>query len=482
MLANEMFLDSSSLRSSVVSHAKTLGYEPASARAPKAVIDVTLFDSVKATGSIPAGTVFTSSVNDVSYKFVTVTEFTASNSGNSIPFLSVPIYEGTFITTQYTVDSSDVDQRFVLTNNRADTNTLTVTVQTSATDTSSTTYTKTTDISQVTSTSANYFLQEVENGLFEVYFGDGILGKSISDGNIVVLTYVVTNRTDANTATTFSNAAAIDTVVDVQVSTVEPASGGAFPESVDSIKFNAPLDYAAQGRCVTAEDYKLFVKRFYPNTQAVSIFGGESGSFDPTLGVSSVQEFGKVFISIKSTTGNFVPEIEKRRLVEDLAPFTVASITPVIVDPETLFLILDVSARFNSNLTTLTSDDLQSTITNTLTNFNNNSLKSFNSAFRHSQVTRLIDDSDTSITSNITRVVMGKFFTPTLNEAVGYTITFNNVFFNPHAGHNAMQGGVIASTGFKVSGDTVNEMFLDDDGNGNIRRFYILAGVKNICR
>ena len=478
MLANEMFLDSSSLRSSVTSHAKTLGYEPASARAPKAVIDVTLFDSVKATGSIPAGTVFTSSVNDVSYKFVTVNEFTASNSGNSIPFLSVPIYEGTFITTQYTVDSSDVDQRFVLTNNRADTNTLTVTVQTSATDTSSTTYTKTTDISQVTSTSANYFLQEVENGLFEVYFGDGILGKSISDGNIVVLTYVVTNRTDANTATSFSNAAAIDTVVDVQVFTVEPASGGAFPESVDSIKFNAPLDYAAQGRCVTAEDYKLFVKRFYPNTQAVSIFGGESGSFDPTLGVSSVQEFGKVFISIKSTTGNFVPEIEKRRLVEDLSPFTVASITPVIVDPETLYLILDVSARFNSNLTTLTSDDLQGTITNTLTNFNNNSLKSFNSAFRHSQVTKLIDDSDTSLTSNITRVVLGKFFTPTLNESVGYTISFNNVIFNPHAGHNANEGGVIASTGFKVSGDTVNEMFFDDDGNGNIRRFYILAGEK----
>ena len=365
-----------------------------------------------------------------------------------------------------------------MTNNRADTNTLTVTVQTSATDTSSTTYTKTTDISQVTSTSANYFLQEVENGLFEVYFGDGILGKSISDGNIVVLTYVVTNRTDANTATTFSNAAAIDTVVDVQVSTVEPASGGAFPESVDSIKFNAPLDYAAQGRCVTAEDYKLFVKRFYPNTEAVSIFGGESGSFDPTLGVSSVQEFGKVFISIKSTTGNFVPEIEKRRLVEDLSPFTVASITPVIVDPETLYLILDVSARFNSNLTTLTSDDLQGTITNTLTNFNNNSLKSFNSAFRHSQVTKLIDDSDTSITSNITKVVLGKFFTPTLNESIGYTISFNNVIFNPHAGHSMNEGGVIASTGFKVSGDTVNEMFLDEDGFGNIRRFYILAGEK----
>ena len=479
MLANEMFLDSSSLRSSVVSHAKTLGYEPASARAPKAVIDVTLFDSTKATGAIPAGTVFTSSVNDVDYNFVTITELTSANTGNSIPFLDVEIYEGTFITTQYTVDSGDVNQRFLLTDNRADTNTLTVSVQNSSTDTTSATYTKTTDISQVTSTSKNYFLQEVEAGLFEVYFGDGVLGTALSDGNIVILTYVVTNREDANQATTFTNAAAIDTVVDVQVSTVEPASGGAFPESIDSIKFNAPLDYASQGRCVTVEDYKTFVKRFFPNTQAVSVFGGESGSFDSSLGVVSTQEFGKVFISIKSTTGNLIPQAEKERLVQDLSPFTVASITPVIVDPETIFLVLDVSARFNSNLTTLTSTALASKINDTLINFNKNNLQSFNSSFRHSQVTRLIDDTDDAITSNITKVVLAKFFTPTLNEEVGYTIFFNNRIFNPHARHNSDQGGVTASTGFKVLGDTANEHFFDDDGNGNVRRYYVLAGVKN---
>ena len=318
---------------------------------------------------------------------------------------------GTFITTQYTVDSGDVNQRFLLTDNRADTNTLTVSVQNSSTDTTSATYTKTTDISQVTSTSINYFLQEVEAGLFEVYFGDGVLGTALSDGNIVILTYVVTNREDANIST-FTNAAAIDTVVDVQVSTVEPASGGAFPESIDSIKFNAPLDYASQGRCVTAEDYKTFVKRFYPNTQAISVFGGESGSFDSSLGVVSTQEFGKVFISIKSTTANFIPQAEKERLVQDLSPFTVASITPVIVDPETIFLILMFRQRFNSNLTTLTSTALASKINDSLINFNKNSLQSFNSSFRHSQVTRLIDDTDDAINSNITKVVLGKVLYP----------------------------------------------------------------------
>jgi len=478
MLANEMFLDSSSLRSSVVSHAKTLGYEPLSARSPKAFIDVTLFDSVLATASIPAGTVFTSLVDDISYQFVTVTEFTASSIGNKIPFLNIPIHEGTFITTQYIVDSSDVDQRFILTDNRADTTTLTVTVQTSATDTSSTTFVKTTDISQINSTSANFFLQEVENGVFEVYFGDGVLGQTLSDGNIVLLTYVVTNRKDANTASVFTNAAAIDTVIDVQISTVEPASGGAFPETVNSINFNAPLDFASQGRCVTAEDYKTFVKRFFPNTQAVSIWGGESGSFNPVTGVSSVQEFGKVFISIKSTTGTNLTASQKARLVTDLGPFTIASITPVVVDPDTLFLILNVSARFNSNLTSETSDSLESIITNSLISFNNSNLKSFNSAFRHSQVTRLIDDSNSAIISNITRVVLGKFFTPTIADARGYVINFNNRFFNPHSGHNTDNGGVIASTGFKVSGDTINEMFFDDDGNGSIRRFFSSAGVK----
>jgi len=478
MLANEMFLDSASLRSSVVSHAKTLGYETISPRAAKAFVNVTLFDSVLATASLPAGTVFTSSVDDVSFQFVNVTDFTASNSGSQILFLNIPIYEGTFVKTQFVVSSTDVDQRFIISNNRADTTTLTVKVQTSTADTTTTTFTKTTDISQVTSTSTNYFLQEVEAGKYEVYFGDSVIGKGLSEGNLIILTYVVTNKGAANTANSFTNSQAISSVTNVQVATVESASGGAETETIQSIKFNAPLDYASQGRCVTAEDYKVFVKRFYPNTQAVSIFGGESGSFDPVLGVSSVQEFGKVFISITSTTGNNLTVTEKSRLVRDLAPFTVASITPVIVDPDTVFIILNVAARYNSNLTTETADSLQNIITNELITFNNNNLKSFNSAFRHSQITSLIDDSDSSMISNITKVIMGKFFTPTIGESVGYVVNFNNRFFNPHAGHNADNGGVIASTGFKVSGDTVNEMFFDDDGSGNIRRFYISAGVK----
>ena len=187
MLANEMFLDSASLRSSIVSHSKTLGYVPTSARAAKATVDVTL-NTNETTITMPAGTVFNASVDGTSYKFSTITDVTKSNTGGGIPFLNTDIYEGTFITTRYTVNSSDIDQRFLLTDNRADTSTLTVKVQTSSTDTTTNTFTEATDITQVSATSNVYFLQEVEAGLYEIYFGDGVIGTALSDDNIVILT------------------------------------------------------------------------------------------------------------------------------------------------------------------------------------------------------------------------------------------------------------------------------------------------------
>ena len=176
MLANEMFLDSASLRSSVVSHAKTLGYIPASSRAATATVDVTLNTPTLATATMDAGTVFTTSNDGTNYQFVTANDVTASNIGSGITFNDIKIYEGTYITTRYTVDTSDADQRFILTDNRADTRTLTVKVQTSSSDTTTSTYTEATDITQVTTSSKVYFLQEVESGKFEIYFGDGVVG------------------------------------------------------------------------------------------------------------------------------------------------------------------------------------------------------------------------------------------------------------------------------------------------------------------
>jgi len=431
MLANEMFLDSASLRSSVVSHAKTLGYVPNSARASVATIDVNLNTTSLTSATMDAGTVFTTSVDGTDFQFVTAEDVTASTIGNIIPLLNVKIYEGTFVSTRYTVDSSDVDQRFLLTDNRADRTTLTVKVQTSASDSTTTTYTEATDITQVSATSAVYFIQEVEAGKFEVYFGDGVVGKALSDGNIVILTYVVSNKAEANGATVFTNAAAIATVTDVAVATVTSSNSGSEAESIASIKYNAPLDYASQGRCVTAEDYKVFTRKYYPNTQAVQVFGGESGSYDTSLGVVSTPEYGKVFISIKSTTGLDLTTSEKAQLIKNLAPYTVASTTPVIVDPAVTYLILNSVFKFDSSATTKDVDTLKTNVTNTLQTFNDNELEQFEGMYRHSKVTGLIDDADTSITSNITTIKLAKKFTPTLASNATYTINFDNTFYNP---------------------------------------------------
>ena len=476
MLANEMFLDSAALRTSVVSHAKTLGYEPSSCRSPIATVNISL-TTTSPTKTMPAGTAFTSSVDGTSYQFVTIADVTASNIGNVVPFDSTNLYEGTYVTVKYIVDTSDVEQRFILTDNRADTTTLRVRVQTSVGDSTVTTYTKATDITQLSATSSVYFLQEVENGRFEVYFGDDVVSKSLSDGNVVILNYVVTNKTAANGASSFSAPSTIDGVSTISTTTVTSASGGAEPESLKSIKLQAPLDFASQGRAVTTEDYKLYARKLFPNTQAVSVWGGEDGSFDPSLGVSSTPEYGKVFISIKSTTGLNLSDAQKTQLVKDLNKFKVASVTPVIVDADTTFIILGVSFQFDSNATTSTATQLASAVSTTISNFNDSELKDFNSPFRYSKLIGQIDDTNNAILSNITTVTLAKFLTPVTTDTSNYTLRFNNKLFNPHSGHNSDAGGIVSSTGFFISSGPT-EYFFDDDGAGNLRVYSLVVGVR----
>lgn len=475
MLANEMFLDSASLRSSVVSHAKSLGYETTSARAPVATVDVKLI-TPESSKTLSSGTAFSTSLDGSSYQYVTISDVTATNVGGEIIFPGVKLYEGTYITTRYTVDSSDVDQRFLLQDTRADASTLTVKVQTSSTDTTTTTYTKATDITQLTEESNVYFLQETDSGFYQVYFGDGVVSRGLSNGNIVILEYVVTNKSVSNGASSFSPPASIDGVTNVVVTTTAASTGGSEPESITSIKLNAPLDYASQGRCVTPNDYKVYVRKLFANTQAVSVWGGEDGSFDSSTGVSSNPEYGKVFISVKTTTGQNLTATQKSNLVAALSPYKVASVTPVIVDPDVTTLILNTTFNYDSTATTKTKEELASLVRTTINAYNTTSLQQFNSSFRHSRMTGLIDDTDRSILSNTTVVSMAKLIRPVSPVAsASYTINFNNRIYNPHPSHQAMQGGVIASTGFYLDNDTSTEYFFDDDGNGNLR-IYSLVG------
>ena len=469
MLANEMYLDSADIRKNIVSLAKMLGYRPTSAKAPTANIDITINNGTGATVTMAKGTVFTSTIGGTAYQFVTNAETTISPLEGVYKFSSVPIFEGTLTTFKYTVDSSDPDQKFLIPNVNADTTTLKVTVQNSSSDTTTQVYNLATGIVGLDDTSKVYFLQESDEGKFEVYFGDGIIGKSLSDGNIIILEYVVTNKTAANGASSFALSGAIGGFSNVSISTVSNAQGGSEPQTKESIRFNAPLQYSAQDRAVTTSDYETKVLELYPNAQAVSAWGGED---------EETPIYGTVKISIKAASGSTLTNATKLDLVTQLKKFNVASVVPEIVDPETTSILLTSNVKYDSNATTKTSDTLKSNIITTLTNFNTNNLQKFDSVFRYSKVSKAIDDTDTSILSNITTLKIRKEFTPTLNSSTLYNIYFRNALYNPHNEHNKAAGGILESTGFKVDGDTTNEMFLDDDGAGNVRRYYIVSGVR----
>ena len=478
MEINEAFLDSASQRSSVVSHAKTLGYEPHSVSSSVAVINVILDNVPGDAITMPANTKFNTTLDEESYTFVTTDSFTVSKDGTRVTFNNIPIYEGTYVTTRYVVDSTDVEQRFLINDAMADTRTLKVTVQNSASDGTQAVYTKATDISQLTGVSKVYYLQEVEDGNFEVFFGDGVVSQKVNDGNIIFLDFVVSNKDLANGASVFTNAAVIGGIQDVTVTTVSAAGGGGERETISSIKLLAPLDYAAQGRCVTPSDYKTYTKKFFPQTQAVQVFGGEDGSWNPSTGVSSTPEYGRVFISIKSKSGNLLTSAQKAQLVKDLKQYNVASITPVIVDPDTTNLILQIVFKFDSTITAKGKSTIVSLVNNDVKTWNTTNLLDFNKPFRHSDLLKTISNADDSILSCSCNVSLAKYITPTLATARAYTVSFNNALYYPHSGHNAGGGGVVASTGFYIMGDTTNKFFWDDDGKGNLRRYYLVGSTR----
>ena len=471
MLANEMFLDSADLRASVVSKAKQVGYTPTSSTASKAVIDVTVNNASGASLTMTRGTSFTTAVNGTNYSFVNNSDISITPIDGVYKFSNVSISEGTYLNFKYTVNSSDTDQRFIIPNDNVDTNTLTIKVQESSSDSTTSTYTLATGIIGLESTSKVFFLQEVEGERYEVYFGDNVLGKSVADGNIVIMDYINTNRAEANGASSFTLGETIGGFSSATITTISNASEGSDPESISSIKYNAPREYTAQDRAVTADDYKVLVKGLYANAKSVQVYGGED---------AAIPDYGKVYISINSKSGSTLTETTKASIVNSLKQYAVASIRPVIIDPETTFITLNTSFKYNSGATTKDVSTLKTNILAAITTYGNDTLENFVGVFRHSRLTESINNADTSILSNITTVKLYKFITPTLNEGLKYTLSFNNAFYNPHSGHNSSGGGVVSSTGFKINDDSsTNEHFLDDDGAGIIRVYY-LSGTTRI--
>ena len=466
MVANEMYLDSADIRKNVVSLAKMLGYTPTSAKSPVANVDILVNNASGSTITMNKGTTFTSIIDNTTFQFVTNEDNIISPVDGVYKFSNINLYEGTLVNFKYTVDSTDVDQRFIIPSQNADTSTLKVQVQNSQSDSAKSTYTLATGLRGLDDTTKAYFLQETDTGKFEVYFGDGVIGKKLSDGNIVILEYVVSNKEEANGASSFSLSSNVGGFTDVTITTNSSAQGGSEPETKESIRYNAPLQYTSQDRAVTTTDYETLIKSIYPNTQSVSAWGGED---------DETPVYGVVKISIKPKSGNTLTNSTKNNIITSLAPYNVASVRPEIIEPSVTSLLLVVNAKYNKQATSKSAETIKSEITSNLSSYSLNTLSSFDGVFRYSKLTGIIDDVDTSILSNITTVKMRKEFTPTLASSTKYDIYFRNAIYNPHSGHSS----VLSSTGFKVAGNN-NEMFLDDDGQGNVRVYYLVSGIKTI--
>ena len=476
MMANEMFLDTAQKRNSVSSHAKALGYTPTSVKAPIAYVKVQVNDATTPNVTMPQGYAFSTTIDGVTYQFVNITERIIQPSAGIYVFGStagIPVYEGSWVTTRYTVGTSDADQKFILPNENVDMSTMQVQVQVSASDTTTTTYTKATSLVDITSTSTAYFCQETVNDEWEVYFGDDVVGKALVDGNIVILKYVVTNGTVANGAVSFTASGSISGFSDITTTTMTASAGGALIETDDSIKYNAPFSYAAQNRTVTAIDYAAIVPTIYPNVESIAVWGGEYAN--PAV-------YGKVFISIRPKAGNTLTASTKTSIINSLEDYNVASVTPEIVDPETTKIVPLVNFKFNNTLTDKTKESLAALVTTAIGTFSDDNLEKHEAIFRYSPFTTMIDEVDPSILSNITTIKISKTFLPTLGTATKYTINFENAIFNPHSGHAAstsgtQAGGVISSSGFKYTGDA-QVYYYEDDGAGNVKSYYISGSSK----
>jgi len=469
MLANEMYLDSADIRKNIVSLAKMLGYTPSSVKSPIANIDILVNDGTGSSITMTKGTAFTTAVDGTSFQFVNNADIVTTPVNGVYKFSNVTLYEGTLVTFRYTVNTTDPDQKFIIPSSLADTSTLIVRVQNSSTDTTISTYTLATGLASISSTTKAYFLQEGENGKFEIYFGDGVIGSSLSDGNIVILEYVVTNVDAANGASTFTPATTVGGFSDLTVTTNSNAQGGNVAQSKESIRFNAPLQYTAQNRAVTTSDYESLVQLIYPNALSISAWGGED---------DETPVYGTVKIAIKAASGSTLTTATKQSIVTQLKKYNVASVVPVIVDPEVTSVILTSTVKYDQKLTTKTSTSLKSDIISTLTNYNNNTLQKFDGVFRYSKVIGLIDGTDTSIVSNITTIKVRKNFTPLLGTSAKYNIYFRNSLYNPVTGYNSVNGGILESSGFKINGDITNVYYLDDDGAGNVRRYRLIGSVR----
>lgn len=421
MVANESFLDTALLRDSVVSHAKTLGYIPHSKTASTAVINLTIDsgNSTLDTLTIPKGYVFNSDLIDKRiFNFVVMDENTVTKSNTSYHFENLNIKEGELTTYTYTYDeASNPKSVFLLPDADIDTSTITVIVKPSASNTTSTVYNKVTDILDVTAASEVFYLQESKGGKYQIYFGDGTVGKKLDDGSVVALTYLLTNGNLANKATGFSQTSAIGGYTNSTIEVLSVAAGGSDRETVEEIKTSSPLQFTTQNRLVTIKDYESYIKKNYPSIDSLSVWGGEDE-------VPAV--YGKVLISLKPKANYYITEIEKTRILNEIIkPKSIVSVSAEIRDPEFLFILLNTTVKYDSKRTTLSETILKSSIRNAIISYRDTNLNKFGSIFALSKLQDSIDSiSLNGIIGSETVVRLQRRFQPEIGLTSNYKINF----------------------------------------------------------
>ena len=476
MVVNELFLDSATLRDNVIALAKQLGYRPKSKVAPEAQVTFTATypQTAPEVAVLQKGTGFTTVFNDTLYSYVTIEDQSTPVENGVAYFDNIPVYEGTLITSTFVVNTSLPSQRFVIQNPGVDTSTVRVKVFDSVQSTFYETYDYAENILDVNSQSKAFFLDEVEDERYELFFGDGVLGKKLENGNQIEVSYLVTNGPETNGAKSFTfNGVITDKFsnigyvynVNVNSAATVVANGGAGIESISKIKFNAPKYFSTQDRAVTANDYGSIVRQIYPAISDIIIFGGEED--DPP-------EYGKVKIVIKPESASFLSSTTKKDIVEKMKRYMVASVIPEIVDPSILYIEATSSIFYNSSLTTQKPEEIRNKVISGINSYlKDSTVEKFNGKFRYSKFVSTIDNSDRSINSNATSIMMRKDFYPQINSSSFYELCFQNEF------DKDCDGPTMMSTGFKVTEFPSYTVYFEDrDGVIALYRLDSLTGEK----
>jgi len=480
MAANESFLDSATLRENVVSLARNIGYVPRSRRAARARISFFVTGLTETvTLTLKAGLICNGAAANTSYIFSIPEDITVNVADGVARFENIEIFEGLLITQNFTVNTAQFNQRFILNNSFIDTSTLRVKVKTAESSSTSVVHKQIDNIIGINSTSSSFLLQEIEDERYELLFGDGVIGKKLSNENYITATYVTTAGRDGNGAAEFSfigqlldqDGGSVDAANISLVNTIEPSRDGDEIESISSIKYYAPRIYSSQYRAVTAADYEGVLAYVYPNVESVSAFGGEE---------MTPPRFGKVFISVKPRNGDYLSDFTKRDLVQKLKSYAVAGIVPEFIDLKYLYVELESFAYYNTNF----ADDpnrLKTAISNALTTYSRSiDVNKFGGRFKYSKSQTLIDGVDSSITSNITRVIMRRNLMAEIGKFAQYELCYGNQFHIAESAYN------ITSTGFKIEG--VNDVVymadeVIDKKQGRIFFFtYAEGGTPNIIK